>query len=137
MPGLMVNIDVDDLEKGIAFYRAAFGLTVGRRFGGGMVEMLGLPAPVYLLLKPAGTPASPGGAAKRDYARHWTPVHIDIVVEDISAALARAEKAGAVLEAPLTSANWGHMALMADPFGHGFCLIQHVGRGYNEIADPR
>jgi predicted enzyme related to lactoylglutathione lyase len=58
-------------------------------------------------------------------------------VEDISAALARAEKAGAVLEAPLTSANWGHMALMADPFGHGFCLIQHVGRGYNEIADPR
>jgi hypothetical protein len=24
---------------------------------------------------------------------------------------------------------------MADPFGHGFCLIQFLGRGYDEIAD--
>jgi len=133
----MVNIDVDDIDKGVAFYGAALGLTVGRRFGGAMVEMLGLPAPVYLLLKPAGSTASPGGASKRDYSRHWTAVHIDIVVEDISAAVARAEQAGAVLEAPVASANWGHMALMADPFGHGFCLIEYVGRGYDEIADPR
>ena len=24
---------------------------------------------------------------------------------------------------------------MADPFGHGFCFIQFLGRGYDEIAD--
>ena len=136
MSGLLVNIDVDDLERGVAFYLAAFGLTVGGRFGGGMVELLGLPVPVYLLLKPAGSTVSPASADKRDYSRHWTPVHIDIVVEDIAAATARAEQAGAVLEAPVTSANWGHMALMADPFGHGFCLIEFLGRGYDEIGMP-
>ena len=136
MPGLMVNFDVDDLEKGVAFYSAAFGLTVGRRFGGDMVEMLGLPAPLYLLVKPAGSTVSPVGTSKRHYGRHWTPVHIDVVVEDISAAMTRAKEAGAILEAPLISANWGHMALMADPFGHGFCLVEFAGRGYDEIADP-
>jgi hypothetical protein len=48
----------------------------------------------------------------------------------------RAEAAGAVLESPVKSANWGKLALMADPFGHGFCLIEFVGRGYDEIAEP-
>jgi hypothetical protein len=27
--------------------------------------------------------------------------------------------------------------LMVDPFGHGFCLVQFLGRGYEEIADKR
>jgi len=27
---------------------------------------------------------------------------------------------------------------MADPFGHGLCLLQFIGRGYYEIAEsPR
>ena len=30
--------------------------------------------------------------------------------------------------------NWGKLALMADPFGHGFCLVQFLNRGYDEIA---
>ena len=46
----------------------------------------------------------------------------------------RAINAGATLEAPVRSANWGKLAQMADPFGHGFCLIEFVGRGYDEIA---
>jgi len=33
-------------------------------------------------------------------------------------------------------ASWPrHIALMADPFGHGFCLIEFRGRGYDEIAE--
>ena len=36
-------------------------------------------------------------------------------------------------KAPETHA-WGRIAHMADPFGHGFCLIQFVGRGYDEVA---
>ena len=24
---------------------------------------------------------------------------------------------------------------MADPFGHGFCCVQFLGRGYDAIAD--
>jgi lactoylglutathione lyase len=31
----LVNIDVDDLPKATAFYEAALGLSVGRRFGDG------------------------------------------------------------------------------------------------------
>jgi len=25
---------------------------------------------------------------------------------------------------------------VADPFGHGLCLVEFLGRGYNEIAKP-
>jgi predicted enzyme related to lactoylglutathione lyase len=134
MPDLLVNIDVDDLPKAEAFYADAFGLRTGRRFGDGGVEMLGLAAPIYLLVKAPGTKAAPTTGQVRDYARHWTPVHLDIVVENIDVALERAKTAGATLEAPVKSANWGKFALMADPFGHGFCLIEFVNRGYDEIA---
>jgi mono/diheme cytochrome c family protein len=50
---LLVNVDVDDLEAAVRFYRSAFGLEVGRRFGSFGVEMLGSSAPVYLLAKEA------------------------------------------------------------------------------------
>ena len=75
-------------------------------------------------------------AQPRDYARHWTPVHFDVVVEDIDAAIMCAQAAGAVLEQPVRTSAWGKLALMADPFGHGFCFVQFLGRGYDEIATP-
>lgn len=43
---LLINLDVDDLEKAITFYGAAFGLKTGRRFGDDAVEMLGGPCPI-------------------------------------------------------------------------------------------
>jgi predicted enzyme related to lactoylglutathione lyase len=49
----------------------------------------------------------------------------------------RAQQAGAVLERPVQSSAWGRLALMADPFGHGFCLVEFTGRGYDEIATPQ
>ncbi len=130
----LVNIDVDDLEKAVEFYQAAFGLTVGRRFGAAGVEMLGGPAPIYLLLKADGTAASAAAAQLRHYDRHWTPVHLDFVVHEIEPAVHTAVAAGARLEAPISAARWGKLALLADPFGHGFCFVQFVGRGYDEIA---
>jgi predicted enzyme related to lactoylglutathione lyase len=71
---------------------------------------------------------------KRDYRRHWTPVHLDFVVQDIRTAVERALAAGAILERDVTSHAYGKLALLADPFGNGFCLLQFVGRGYDEIA---
>ena len=132
---LLVNIDVDDLDKAVRFYQAAFGLKVGRRFGGSGVEMLGGPAPLYLLVKASGTAASSAAAQVRRYDRHWTPVHLDFVVEEIESAVQRALAAGALLEGAISTAKWGKLALMADPFGHGFCFIEFLGRGYDEIAD--
>jgi predicted enzyme related to lactoylglutathione lyase len=131
---LLINIDVDDLERAVQFYTAAFGLKVGRRFGADAVELLGGSSSLYLLSKAAGTSATPAASQVRHYGRHWTPVHLDIVVTNVEAAVERATIAGAALEQPTQSSNWGKLALMADPFGHGFCLIEFAGRGYDEIA---
>lgn len=130
----LVNLDVDDLERALAFYRDAFGFTPGRRLGDEAVELLGGPAPLYLLAKAAGTAAFEGDPRRRDYARHWTPLHLDVVVDDIDTAVARAIRAGAVLERPVDTQAWGRLALLHDPFGHGFCLVQFVGDGYDAIA---
>ncbi len=93
---LLVNIDVPDLERAEAFYVAALGLTPTRRFGQGGVELSGLPVRLYLLEKAEGSVGA--GRDIRRYGRHWTPVHMDVVVDDLDAALARALNAGAVLE---------------------------------------
>jgi predicted enzyme related to lactoylglutathione lyase len=135
MPELLVNIDVDDLDRAVAFYCAAFDFTVGRRFGAFGVELLGASSAIYLLVKAAGSRASPATEQQRHYRRHWTPVHLDLVVGDIETAVARAQRAGAVLEGEIQTHSWGRLAPMADPFGHGFCLIQFLGRGYDEIAE--
>ena len=31
---------------------------------------------------------------------------------------------------------WGRHAVLADPFGNGFCVLQFEGRGYAEITEP-
>lgn len=134
MPGLLVNIDVPDMVAGEAFYTQALGLTVGRRFGTDIVELLGATSPLYLLLRKAGTPIGPAGGDARRYARHWTPVHPDFVVEDIDAAIERAVAAGAVREGDTIDAPYGRLAMFADPFGHGFCLIAFNEVGYDAIA---
>jgi predicted enzyme related to lactoylglutathione lyase len=136
MTKLSINIDVDDLEKAVAFYTAAVGLTPVRRFGRSAVELAGAPVPVYLLQKAPATPPFPGATPTRDYQRHWTPVHLDVLVDDMEPALARATAAGARPESEIQTYKWGRMALMADPFGHGFCLIQLDAAGYEAMATP-
>jgi predicted enzyme related to lactoylglutathione lyase len=131
---LLVNIDVDDLARATAFYTAAFGLTPGRRFGEGGIELLGGSSRLYLLVKPAGSAAAKAVPQPRDYRRHWTPVHLDLVVADIEAALSRAVAAGAVAESGIADHAWGRIAQLADPFGHGFCLIQFSAQGYDAVA---
>jgi uncharacterized glyoxalase superfamily protein PhnB len=131
---LLVNIDVDDLAKATEFYCKAFNLHVGRRFGADAVELLGATSPIYLLVKPNGTVASATSRHLRSYARHWTPVHLDFVVTEIDGAVDRARNAGARLETQVKTNNWGKIAMLADPFGHGICLIEFIGKGYDEIA---
>ena len=135
MPGMLINIDVPDMAAGEAFYCQALGLEVGRRFGEDFVELLGAPAPIYLLRKDGGTSIGPAGGDTRRYARHWTPIHPDFVVEDINAATERVLAAGAVQEAAVRKARYGRIAMFADPFGHGFCLIEFYEEGYDAIAN--
>jgi predicted enzyme related to lactoylglutathione lyase len=133
LSGLLINIDVGELEQATRFYCAALELRVGRRFEG-WTELVGSSAPIYLLPKAAGSLASPDSGERRRYDRHWTPVHLDFVVDDLEEALARARKAGATVESEVQRHRWGRLALLADPFGNGFCLLQFTGRGYDEIA---
>lgn len=131
----LVNVDVPDLEAGVRFYRDALGFEPARRLGPEVAEMSGGPARLYLLQQPEASNGA--GGDRRRYARHWTPVHLDIVVENIEAALARALAAGATAEAAIRVEAWGKLAACADPFGHGFCLIEFVGRGYDELQAPK
>lgn len=131
---ILVNIDVDDLPRGERFYCEAFGLAPGRRFGADGVELTGANVRLYLLRRPAGSRAAAVMDQVRDYARHWTPVHMDFVVDDVDAAVARAVAAGARLEDPATSHEWGRIAHLGDPFGHGLCVLQFTARGYDAIA---
>jgi predicted enzyme related to lactoylglutathione lyase len=133
MIALLANVDVDDLEAAIRFYTDGLGLRLARRlFDGAVAEIAGASSPIYLLRKEPGTLATSSGAV-RDYGRHWTPVHLELAVADVDAAVARATAAGAVLESEVATHVWGRIAAMSDPFGHGFCLIEFRGRGYGEV----
>jgi lactoylglutathione lyase len=129
---LLLNIDVPEIATAEAFYTAAFGLRAGRRFGADGLELLGLEAPLYLLAKAEGSIGA--GDSARGYARHWTPLHCDLAVDDLDVALARAIAAGAVQEGATRDAAWGRLVQIADPYGHGWCLLEFRGRGYDEIT---
>ena len=131
-----ISIDVPDLAGAVRFYTEALGLKIKKEPTKSMAILQTMNLDVYLLQKADGTQAYSKSGAQRTYSRHWTPVHLDFVVDDVAAAVARALAAGAIQEAPVENAAWGRLALMADPFGHGFCLVEFRNRGYDEIADP-
>ena len=133
---LRICIDVDDMERVIAFYTEGLGLRCGRRFQNAFTEILGASSPIDLLLNAAGTRPVPGSEENRSYQRHWTPVHLDFVVDDIDAAVTRLVAHGAVLEMPVNHRAWGRIAGLADPFGHGIDLLQFSGRGYDVLLQP-
>jgi predicted enzyme related to lactoylglutathione lyase len=135
-PKLLINLDVDDIERAVLFYTEGIGLRVGRRFDADFVELLGAEAPLYLLRKDSGSRPFANAAQPRGYERHWTPVHLDFVVRDLDGALQRAVAAGARLEEPASEHAYGRLALLSDPFGHGFCLLEFRGEGYGELV-PR
>ena len=129
----ILNIDVPDIEAGIAFYTAAFELKVGRRFERGFVELVGAETKVYLLEKETGTSIGPAGGDVRRYDRHWSPIHPDFIVEDLGSAVERVVRAGAMQEGETCGAPYGKLAMFADPFGHGFCLIEFNAEGYDAL----
>ena len=66
---LRICIDVDDMERAIAFYTEGLGLKLGRRFKNDFVELLGAGSPINLLLNAAGSLAIAGHAKTRIYQR--------------------------------------------------------------------
>ncbi len=132
---IIVNIDVPDLEAAIRFYTAALGLTHTRTLDDDVAELSGAAATIYLLKKSGGTLAAHAAHAPhiaRDYSRHWTPVHFDLVVDDVDAAVSRAIAAGAVRETGHVDWRGSRCVSLGDPFGHGFCFIEFGKSGTYE-----
>ena len=123
MTSLSISIDVPDLQEGLRFYEQAFGFAKTAEPVPGVAVLRAGGTTLCLLEKPAGSKPSPDTTDARRYERHWTPVHLDLHVEDLSAALARALAAGAKQEQLFDNAEHGSAAFCSDPFGHGFCLI--------------
>lgn len=130
---ILINIDVPDLASAITFYQRAFGLELGRVMDDDVAELTGASSVIYLLRVPAGSRPASGVQEEREFSRHWTPVHIDFVVEDLVNAEQRALDAGAKRESECIEWNGSKCITFSDPFGHGFCLIEFVAETYTEV----
>jgi catechol 2,3-dioxygenase-like lactoylglutathione lyase family enzyme len=128
---VIVNIDVPDLAPAIDFYCAALGLRLNRVIENDVAELTGVSSEIYLLQNTAGSHSVTTLSTVRDYSRHWTPVHMDFVVEDVIEAAKQAVAAGATQESGCVEWRGSKCITFSDPFGHGFCLIQFAGETYN------
>ncbi len=71
-----------------------------------------------------GSHPSAKTAESRRYDRHWTPVHLDFHVDELNGMMARVRNAGGAVEQIFENPAHGSAASCADPFGHGFCLLE-------------
>lgn len=131
---LSISIDVPGLARGVAFFREAFGFEVVAEPYPGVALMRAGKAEICLLEKRAGTKPSPNTEEKRHYERHWTPVHFDIHVADLDAAVTRAVAAGAIQEQRFDNPEHGGAAFCSDPFGHGFCILGKPAKAQKKPA---
>ncbi len=135
---LLINIDVDDLPRGIGFYQEGLGLRLSRKlFDDTVAEMTGGATPIYLLAKPPGTRPTSRADTRRDYRRHWTPVHLDFVVDNLEAAIERALEAGAEIEDWPQEFDWGRQATLSDRSGMGFVLLSGRVRDMGRLGTKR
>lgn len=134
---LLINIDVPDLAAGVAFYKEDLGFRFRRHlFDRSVAEMTLGNFRVFLIEQMDGSISVAASNLSRTYRDHWTPIHLDFVVDDIKAATERALAAGVRLPEQTGEHDWGRVNAMRDPFGHGFCLIEFRDTGY-DMAEER
>jgi predicted enzyme related to lactoylglutathione lyase len=119
---ISVSIDVSNLKKAETFYIEALGCKKVREQGSDMVVLAVDNADLYLQEKKAGTKPLESSNVVRDYKRHWTPVHLDFLCENVDERVSKILELGGLHEGG-ESGDWGSIAYCADPFGNGFCLI--------------
>lgn len=119
---LSVSIDVTDLKKAEAFYVKALGCIKMRDQDSDMVVLSVENCDIYLQEKAAGTMPFIHSNRVRDYQRHWTPIHIDFICNNVDELVSKIIKLGGCYEGS-DRGDWGSIAYCADPFGNGFCVI--------------
>lgn len=122
-PRVHVSIDVPDLDAGLRFYGAVFGFVETARPFATMAIVDAHTMTVCMHQKPAGSAPAPGSDDVRRYDRHWTPVHLDLHVDDFDATVDAVRAAGGVVEAEYRTQGPKPAAFCCDPFGNGFCVI--------------
>lgn len=122
-PRVNVSIDVPNLDNGLRFYGRVFGFTENARPFPTMAVLDGNNVTVCMHEKAGGTKSSPTGAEQRRYERHWTPVHLDLHVQEIDAVLSRVRAEGGAVESEFRTQGPKPVAFCSDPFGNGFCVI--------------
>ncbi len=122
---LDICIDVDDIDRAVQFYGRGLGLTVAEHHPD-WAEIKISEQTVWLMKVPAG----PEGSITRDYGRHWTPVHLDLTIdEDLDVAVKRAVDAGGKLDGEIRrDSKGGGIATLSDPSGNGIDLVHRPGK---------
>jgi len=118
-----VSIDVPDLKAGLRFYGSVFGFVEVARPFAQMAILDANNVTVCMHEKSAGTKPSPNGTDVRRYERHWTPVHIDLHVDDFDGVLGKVRAEGGLIEMEFRDQGPKPAAFCSDPFGNGFCVI--------------
>ena len=117
---LEICIDVDDVDRAVEFYGRGLGLTVIEHHPNWAEAKLGELR--FWIMKAA---SGVEGAITREYRRHWTPVHLDFVVDDIDKAVECAVAAGGHLDREIMrNPERADLANLSDPAGNGVDLVQ-------------
>lgn len=119
---ISVSIDVSNLKQAETFYVEALGCKKLRDQGADMVVLATENCDIYLQEKEAGSNPTPSDEVVRDYGRHWTPIHLDFLCDDVDEIASKIVELGGSHEGS-DSGDWGSIAYCADPFGNGFCII--------------
>jgi len=119
---ISVSIDVTDLKKAEKFYIEVLGCKKVRDQGSNMSVLATENCDIYLQEKEEGTKPIPSSDIVRDYKRHWTPVHLDFLAENVDDIVEKVIQLGGLHEGG-ESGDWGTIAYCSDPFGNGFCVI--------------
>ena len=132
MMRVIVNIDVPNLAPAIDFYCNALGLKLNRIIDEDVAELIGASSVIYLLQNSAGSRPVSKLPLVRDYSRHWTPVHMDFVVDDVTKAAQRVLGAGATQASECIEWKGSKCITFSDPFGNGFCIIEFARDTYSD-----
>ncbi len=119
---ISVSIDVSNLKKAETFYIEALGCKKLRDQGSDMAVLSTENCDIYLQEKEAGSNPLVSSEVARNYQRHWTPVHLDFLTENVDEVVKKILQLGGLHEGG-ESGEWGSIAYCADPFGNGFCVI--------------
>jgi predicted enzyme related to lactoylglutathione lyase len=115
-----ICIDVDDVNSAVEFYSRGLGLTVAKHESDWAEIKIGEQT-IWIMKVEAGTQ----GRITRTFHRHWTPVHLDLIVEeDIEDVVKRAVTAGGRLEHEIQRSEKGALANISDPAGNGIDIVQ-------------